>query len=261
MGFAGTDIAAAQSISYEQNGRLQTYEFKPQQGEATTGGRLTAAKPNVRSNRPAALSRGSKNIPWDEPGKISGVPGVLENSATNLPARPARTSSRYTHKGTARAAQQTGSIGSGEPDKSARHESDTGPETSNWPHASQAAVEPHEGHVRAHGSAAESLQAESTKAPDAAAEARAEIIARFRAKALAEEQRRLDVEKNRDRHARPGEPSPAALGNAEQRHAQADPDYTGAITSAPRSSAARSGKSGLKDGVCRMFFFGLLPGC
>src|SRR5215212_7721322 len=51
--------AAAQTITHEVNRRPYTYDFK-------------------RS--------GAKNIPWDEPGKIYGVPGVDDRRGTSLPA-------------------------------------------------------------------------------------------------------------------------------------------------------------------------------
>jgi hypothetical protein len=263
MGFGAIGDAAAQSIRYEKDGRPQTYEFKPQPGEATPGDRTAATRQNARSNRPTpgGLPGGRKNIPWDEPGKFSGVPGVFENSATSLPARHGTKPARHTQKGAA----QTRSAGAGEqePTRSRLGQADKEPDSNSRTHAGQ--LDADASGVPAAGirSPGEGQQAETPKA-DVAAETRAKVIEQFRARALAEEQRRLDIEKNRDRRARAGESSPAGPenGNAEQQQqVQADPDYTGTVTAAPSNAAARSEKSGLKGGVCRMVFFGLLPGC
>jgi hypothetical protein len=267
MGFAAIGGAAAQSIRYEKDGRPQTYEFKPQPGEATPGDRTAATRQNARSNRPTpgGLPGGRKNIPWDEPGKFSGVPGVFENSATSLPARHGTKPARHTQKGAA----QTRSAGAGEQEqtRSRLGQADKEPDGNSRTHASPPDAEPNgipAAGVRSHGHPGDGQQAETAKAADIAAETRAKVIEQFRARALAEEQRRLDIEKNRNRRARPGEASAAELGNGnpeQQRQVQADPDYTGTVTTAPSNAAARSEKSGLKGGVCRMLFFGLLPGC
>ena len=78
--------ALAQTIQHEVNGQPRTFDFK-QGAPAPSASGQSIATPLPRRQRPSAagLPRGPKNIPWDEPGKISGVPGVQENAATNLP--------------------------------------------------------------------------------------------------------------------------------------------------------------------------------
>src|SRR5215212_6909716 len=67
--------AAAQTITHEVNRRPYTYDFK-------------------RS--------GAKYIPWDEPGKIYGVPGVDDRRGTSLPAALSSTARKPVAAGLAR---------------------------------------------------------------------------------------------------------------------------------------------------------------
>src|SRR5688572_7537218 len=63
-------------------------EIRPVQAtEAPAADRKAETEQPVRRKQAVSteLPRGPKNIRWDEPGKLSGVPGVLENPATSLP--------------------------------------------------------------------------------------------------------------------------------------------------------------------------------
>jgi hypothetical protein len=94
------------------------------------------------------------------------------------------------------------------------------------------------------------------------AEVRAKIIAEVAAKALSEEQRRLALEKSRDRRSRHLEPaSPPAPSMAEQHPASTG--STGAAKTGTELSLDPSPQSNpnREGGICRTLFFGLLPGC
>lgn len=85
--------AVAQTITYEKDGRRHAYSFKPAEG---ANGLSDALVPNRRATltkrlAPRELPRGPKNIPWDEPGKFSGNPVVVQRSRPKAVKRPAPT--------------------------------------------------------------------------------------------------------------------------------------------------------------------------
>jgi hypothetical protein len=254
---------AAQTIRYEEGGRARTYEFNPgQQAPAED-----AANPRKRqraSTKPASgeLPRGPRNIPWDEPGKISGVPGVLENSATSLPDKRAPRHARPKHNGSA--SNKVLTSAETEPKPRARREPapqlpDAGaqaparsPGSTDIEQGARPPASTSNGHV------------ETAKTEDHSAGARAQLIEKLRASAWAEEQRRLEAERSRDRRAPGSGLRPSTEGNKETARTirvQPDPDHTGTLRAAPEDSAAAPEQPGWTRRMCRMLFFGALPGC
>jgi hypothetical protein len=214
------------------------------------------------------LPRGPKNIPWDEPGKRSGVPGVNENSATDLPADRTARAPRKAEKRPVRAAVV--SVPKADEPAPARPHAEMPARKPDIPGTAlgYAASETQHDDPRKvpvqvirvapqPQPASQSARAETAQpAPDPlATEARAKLIEQFRAKALADEQRRLQAEQSKDRHAR-------RTDQAAQPRSKGDPEVTGAVTAAPDASpAAEQTTSGLKQGVCRLLLFNLVPGC
>lgn len=291
--FAMICDAAAQTIRHDVNGQTQTYDFK-QQGSAKAPKGQATSSPRQQRPLAAELPRGPKNIPWDEPGKISGVPGVLENSSTDLPNRraaaknpsPSRRARAETHIAPAEA--EPPKQGPARIESSPRRRSEDGGEAqvrNSPPGVAKPAPSP---------APRRETPDEGTSTPEMAkarsddAEARAKIIAEATARARAEEQRRLELERSKDRHARRVEPQ--ATGEATVRPgetpSQPDPASTGAIgmlrkphhtdqppasnpgdvqstqpTAFVASDEARSASSSWKDRVCKTLFFGALPGC
>jgi len=235
--------AAAQVITHEVNGRPYTYDFK----------------------RQSALAQRSsaKNIPWDEPGKIRGVPGVDDRRGTSLPpalttraSKPVamgqprtRTSSRQKRDGQSGEAAQseTAEVPVRTPDDALRRKHlETDP-----------AVDRAQGfHQPADGTPATGKDTPSTRNDEA--EIRAKIISDSAAKALAYEQRRLALERSRDRRAPYSEArSSPVLPETEQ-----DPATTGTLASGtparaePVLAPETRANADRKGGICRLLFFG-----
>ncbi len=253
--------AAAQTIRYEEGGRARTYEFKPgQQGAAQE-----AANPRKRqraSTKPASgdLPRGPRNIPWDEPGTISGVPGVLENSATSLPEKRAPRVARPKHNGGSSSKVVTGAA---EMEPKPRGRREPPPQL---PDASAKALvhSPGQKDIEQGAAPTRNGQAETARTEDHNAEARAQLIEKLRASAWAEEQRRLEAERSRDRRALSSGPRPSVEANTETARpigVQPDPDHTGTLTALSQGGAVAAEQPGWMRRMCRMVFFGALPGC
>jgi hypothetical protein len=258
-------LGAAAAQSDGNDGRPYR-EFKAQAAtEAPAADQAAASEPSAARSRPVRteLPRGAKNIPWDEPGKLSGVPGVLENSETDLPATHAR-AARKAERRRARAAETAATVEDvaaprAQPERSVRRHDPPAHALSYAP-TQQDDNEPRKVPVQiirvspeAHPQAARADAQDATDA--AAAQARAKLIEQFRAKALAEEKRRLEAEQSRDRFARRADA-------AAPPRSKSDPDITGAVTTAPEAEPAPQQKtSGLMQGMCRMLFFNILPGC
>ena len=221
--------AAAQTITHEVNGRPYTYDFK-------------------RS--------GAKNIPWDEPGKIYGVPGVDDRRGTSLPAALSRTARKPVAAGLARTRTPAGQSG----DAAQHDKAEVRVRTPDLPFSGKQ-VETLPATDRAQG-----LQQPAVTSPPFAkdtlsadeAEIRAKIIADSAAKALAEEQRRLALEKSRDRRAPYSEArSSSVLPVTEQ-----DPATTGTLASGtlgraePVLAPETRASTDRKGGICRLLFFG-----
>lgn len=263
--------AAAQSDGSDGRPYMGRPQPQPLAEAPAVEQRTAAEQPAPRSRRARTeLSRGAKNIPWDEPGKLSGVPGVMENSATDLPSahsdRPARKAEkrrvrtaaepppRVEHPAPARA----------RPERSAQRPDLPADALGYTATRQEDSSEPRKVPVEVIRVPAQPPQAAGARAETpqpasdaAAAEARARLIEQFRAKALAEEQHRLQAEQSRDRHARRADPVQTA-----QPRAKGDPEVTGAVTTASETSSVPEQKtSGLKQGVCRMLLFNLVPGC
>ena len=213
------------------------------------------------------LPRGPKNIPWDEPGKRSGVPGVMENSATDLPATRAAHAPGKTEKRPVRAVAVP--VPKAEEAAPARARAERSGQKHDIPAkalgyaATEQQEEPRKVPVEVIRVAPQPpSQSARTETPQStsdpvAAETRAKLIEQFRAKALAEEQRRMQAEQSRDRHARRAD-------QTAQPRSKGDPEITGAVTAAPDADAelaAQPKTSGLKQGVCRLLLFNLVPGC
>ena len=281
--------ASAQTIQHEVNGQPRTFDFR-QGAPATSAARQPIAAPLPRRQQPAGagLPRGPKNIPWDEPGKISGVPGVQENAATNLPAVRGTAARARRARTEARVEEAAGSM----PQPVESHRPDG---------AAEARIRQGQPAALTTPEAAETLKATAAPVPrrdspdnaptpaEAArlreeAEAKARIIADARARALAEEQRRLDLERSKDRHARrldqppageatgrpaaPPQPDPAATGTiaASRPSGRAEPlgarpDEAPSSATALMSTETPPATSSWKDGLCRKVFFGIMPGC
>ena len=241
--------AAAQTIQSDGAGQPRTFEFTSA-GKIVEAGDKSARRSGGRraARSGPELPRGPKNIPWDEPGKVSGVPGVLDNPATDLPQRSARPRRQHAVRSPA-----------AEP-----HEAPASP--------AQAAV-PHSAAQKDAGTAtpvvtqslprrdpdgpavSSSATEESVKAAAEEAEARARVIERLKAAALAEEQRRLEAEKSRDRFRRGSGPRPSDLSQASAPQRAPEPDHTGTVAAAPEiAPAAKTG--GWVDRVCRLILFG-----
>jgi hypothetical protein len=257
--FALAGGTSAQTIRYEEGGRQQTYDFTSGQQASTREG--ANARKRERSTRPTRgdLPRGPKNIPWDEPGKISGVPGVLENSATSLPEKSSlRRARRKENRGPK---VLTGS--ETEHKLQARQEPPPQPPDASAKAPSHGPGQKDFGEPGGRPTALTSnAQTDTARAEDHNAETRAKLIEKPRASAWAEEQRRLEAEKSRDRHAPSSVPRPTNESTKEAGRAtriQPDPDHTGAVTAA--QDTARPERSGWMRGACRMLFFGALPGC
>jgi hypothetical protein len=220
--------AAAQTITHEVNGRPYTYDFK-------------------RS--------GAKNLPWDEPGKIYGVPGVDDRRGTSLPAALTTTARKPVAAGQTRVR-----IPVGQGSDAAQHDkAEVRVSTRDLPLPGKRETLPATDRAQGHQPAvtSPSLGKDALSADEA--EIRAKIIADSAAKALAEEQRRLAVEKSRDRRAPYSEarsssalpvvtgPDPATTGTI----ASATPDRDEPVLAPePRASTDRKG------GICRLLFFG-----
>jgi hypothetical protein len=258
-------LGGAVAQSDGSDGRPYRGNPQPQPvAEASSVEQNAATEQPAARRRPARteLPRGLRNIPWDEPGKVSGVPGVMENSATDLPTTGGARTVRKTESRRPRAAERTApkveepAAARVRPERVVRRPdigtkalsyTATGDEETSVPRKVPVQVIRVSPEPPAHSARAEAAVA----APDA--EARAKLIEQFRAKALAEERRRLEAEQSRDRHAR---------AQAAQPRSKSDPEVTGAVTAAPETAASEQQKtSGLKQGVCRMLFFGILPGC
>lgn len=281
--------AQAQTIRHEVDGRAHTYEFK----QSTSDGRRTPTKAQASGKGraiTAELPRGPKNLPWDEPGKISGLPGVQENERTSLPIRSKRRGhgepraasiiERVDVPVRKRAGTESGSLLS-------PLEGADAPPIRRLPR--NVAEDP----VQTQGQTLAPRQEGAlddgrTKARADEAEARAKMIAEARDRALAQEQKRLDLERRRDR-ARPSEPLSASLpshqstpqpqqepastgsiatGRTGHAAAAIGGDQSGAQTQADRTALnpaatppALPGTPTWKDGVCRLLFFGAVKGC
>jgi hypothetical protein len=235
--FAYVSGAAAQTIRYEENGQQRTFQFK--NSEVSGAG----TKP-----RQGDLPRGPKNTPRDAPGKISGVPGVLENPATNLPENLAARRNKLSRKRTLPKNAVATEVEQPPRPRPRRPE----------PAAPSADVR-HVDDPKAPPSGPELSQSPTTSALEES-EARSRMIEQFRARALMEEQRRLESERSRDRHAQ--SPRGPATTEIEKQQAQATQ-----IVSAPAGSSigddpgARPNQPGWRQSICRMLFFGALPGC
>jgi len=218
--FVTTPISA-QTIRYEQNGRQETYDLK--------------------SGKHSQLSRERTKIPWDEPGKISGVPGVLENRATDLPEkRKARAT--LTHRG--RTPSPTTSVATKQRPQIAKPASRK-PKHSTPEGAEEAVVA-----VSPTPPEPPTLNAEYGR------EAQAKMIAQFKARALAEEQRRFEVERNTDRHARVQLAPERQADRSPAIQTTAGPDY-----GIPSVTDAHPTRPRWKQSICRLLFFGGLRGC
>lgn len=249
--------AAAQTVGYD----IMRQGHASVSSEGRRPQARTEGSSRHRTSR-AELPRGSKNIFRDEPGKIIGVPGVDDNPATDLPA------TRFTHtkKHSNRRARahstrlpvaenreltspQRGAPLTGEDASETVGQRSTGPETTRTPDPSVGSQKSPRGIERY----------PSAQADDA--EVRAKIIADLAAKALAEEQQRLALERSRDRRSQLKRSSPSAPPFPEH-----DPATTAASIAgenareAPLNSPPRSRSDGVA-GVCRLLFFGVLPGC
>jgi hypothetical protein len=234
--------AAAQTITHDVNGRPYTYDFKRQgQGQSALAQRSS-----------------SKNIPWDEPGKISGVPGVDDRRGTNLPPalttaarKPAATDQLRTPTAT-RERQDRHSGGAAQSEKV-----EVRAKTSDdafWPKhletnpAVQRAQGFHQPVVRSP-AAKDTLSTQND-----GADIRAKVIAESAAKALAEEQRRLALEKSRDRQT----PYLEARSSPVLSEAEQGPATTGTIAAGVPGPAepALAPASRASTGICRLLFFG-----
>jgi hypothetical protein len=264
--------AAAQTISHDVNGRAYTYDFKrqaqaslPSEGQARPTPTKGSPKPRPSGTE---LPRGPRNIPWDEPGKILGVPGVDDNPATNLSI--ARSNAA---KKPASARQVRVQAPSGRDHVSERREA--APEGGALLNA-KAPDDALSRNPRGVTPKTNQTQGPSEVIPDSPpaierspapqldeAEVRAKIIAEAAAKALSEEQRRLALERSRDRRSRHLEPASSSAPSLTEQH-PASTGSTGAakatdtelsLDPSPQSNPNREG------GVCRTLFFGLLPGC
>jgi len=288
--------AAAQTIRHEVNGRAHTYEFKqPVQDGVPPDRRRSPAKGAGKSRAlMAELPRGTKNIPWDEPGRGGGLPGVHKNDRTSLPVRPRRAKRPLSAErsravsGVEGAEVPVGKRAGTETEipKSRVEGADDPPLSGHQMDATGAAIL-----MRGHTLAPrqeDALDEGRAKARADEAEARAKMIAEARDRALAQEQRRLEIERKRDR-ARPQEPlsapdpsnpalppllqqEPASTGSigagrASHTAAMSGGDPNGAQTPAGGAplpvdpTSAPSGSPTWKDGVCRLLFFGAVKGC
>jgi hypothetical protein len=286
MGLGG---AGAQSIRHEVNGQAYTYDFK-QQRSAAGPDAVVAQAPRKPRSRAAEPSRG-QGIPWDEPGKISGVPGVLENTATSLPVqRAGRASSDARRTRAARVAPDAQNPADAKekegqtPDAPSPHRAEPGADAHVRPSQTAEPVRPAPAQAPRQGPLQDAAAAaDVAKARSDEAEARARIIAEAKARALAEEQRRIEIERSKDRHVRRAEPPAPAAASAGP-ESPADPASTGAITAsrkpAPDAAGAKASDapvsrtadlsqsaettpeqpSSWKSSVCRTLFFGML-GC
>ena len=282
--------ALAQTIQHEVNGQPRTFDFK-QGAPAPSASGQSIATPLPRRQRPSAagLPRGPKNIPWDEPGKISGVPGVQENAATNLPGVRGKASRAQRARTEARVEEGAGSasqaVESRRPDGGVDARIRQGQSDPLTPPEAAETFKPAAAPIPRRDSPDNApTPAEAARLREEA-EAKARIIADARARALAEEQRRLDLERSKDRHAR--RPDQQSAGEATARPAapaQPDPPSTGTIpasrpsargepplgtrpdeapssTTALMSTETPPATSSWKDGLCRKVFFGIMPGC
>jgi hypothetical protein len=233
--------ASAQRITYEADGRTRTYDFN----QPTTDKK--AGRPTARS-RSAELPRGPKNLPWEEPGKLTGDSRVQE-SGTTLQLKRLRRAARQSRK--------KGRIEEAQRSRSETQKTSTGLPTQDRRGASGPEVEAH-----TQVPASPQSNRPTERAPeisDAQSEIRARIISEAVARASAEEQRRLDLEKKRDPRLRRSEPQERS-NEMLPATTQADPATTGAIgykASKPLEEPVR----GKWSGACRLLFFGALPGC
>jgi hypothetical protein len=233
--FAFVSGSAAQTIRYEQGGRLETYDFK--------------------SGQRSDLPRGPTNIPWDEPGKVTGVPGVLEKPATSLRGK------RNVQRVRPRKKDDASDRRSGD---EAKHQSRVRAGRAEVRDRTLKARSNGQGHVggRDMGSPHQPPSKQQTASAANEAEARAKIIEQFRANALAQEQRRLEAERSGDRHL--GGMPPIIEVQSEQAGAieiRPDPGQTSGVFTGQSDSTPRSNRPSWKRSVCRMLLFGVLPGC
>jgi hypothetical protein len=234
------DGAAAQTITHEVNGRPAKFDFKPQ-----------------GQSGPARAQHA--------PGIISGVPGVDDNRGTHLPsARPAPARNPVpfdrgltpappvTRAQTAPPTTPSPARGN-PPSKEKPRVPVRAPEAA---HLREPSRVDHSETPRPR--TPEALPARTLPPPSTEdAEIRAKIIAEMAAKALAEEQRRLALERARDRRGRHAEPdsSPAPV-------AERVPDTTGttgagvAGAADPASNALVQPSSNKTGVICRWLFFG-----
>jgi hypothetical protein len=218
--FAFVSGSAAQTIRYEQGGRLETYDFK--------------------SGQRRDLPRGPTNIPWDEPGKITGVPGVLEKPSTSLQEK--RNVQRVRPRKRDDASDRR--LGA-----DAKHQSRVRAGRAEVRHRTLKARSKGQDHVggRDMGSPHQPAGKQHTASAANEAEARAKIIAHFRANALAQEQRRLEAERSRDRHLGSSGMPPIIEVQSEQAGAaeiRPDPGQSSGVFTGQSDSAPRSNRPG-----------------
>ena len=281
---AVVEDAAAQRITHERDGRNYTYDFSQQsQSTASLEGQHGRRKTRVPWKPPQyarPLARGPKNIPWDEPGRNEGVPG-LGGSSRSLSLSSAAPQRHPSGRGSVRA--DGAPVRSEEPgDRDVKPSAESGPR-SQEPAGEARSYRGMETVGRDHidGSATSGVRAsradelpDASKAQGAAPEERAKTIAEAKLRALAEEQRRLEREKSRDRHARQSGPRSSSHNAKASSRDLTDPDTTGAIAGSPMSADTDGSKTATttlaqpvpagrvwKHGVCRAILFGMMPGC
>ena len=259
--------AAAQRITHEVGGKQHTYEFNQRNDQGARSERQPGRKKSQAPWKPQyapPLARGPKNIPWDEPGRNAGVPGLDKNPRSLSASRAAsreHPSGRGPVQADGRPESRDDSGIQASVERPPRGEFVTGDApTATAPrggalerdHIGATAPNSHEaGRIRE--------QAGVAKPQDANAEKHAEIIAEARSRASAEEQRRLERERSRDRHERPAEPRPRVDGTGPVALDPADPATTGAI--APRAAQPAPARPAWRSGICRAILFGMLPDC
>jgi hypothetical protein len=245
LGWLGmVDFALAQRITYEADGRARTYEFnqppnKPQARRAAS------------TSRSVELPRGPKNLPWEEPGKLSGNSGVRE-SGTTLELRRLRRASGHSRKERIQPEAQRS--------RSETQKTSTVSPAKDRPLASGAEAEMHNPITTSPQSSRSNER--TPEMLEAQAETRAKIISEAMARASAEEQRRSDLEKRRDPRLRRSELLERDDSELKRQSTQVDPATTGAIGSKASSKPVEGTAPGKwKSGACRLLFFGVLPGC
>jgi hypothetical protein len=251
--------AAAQTIHYEQDGQHRTFQFKQNSAPETT--------------RQGELPRGPKNIPWDEPGKMSGIQGLPENPAMSVSEK---VSTRRVNLKKKRAALEAAA----RPVKSGKNtaaratparersgsEKAIPAETKQQPKRRAQRLEPTEKPLQLrHSDPAASLRTQPTTQfqPTGALDEpqnRAKIIEQWRASSAAEEQRRLENETRRGHLAQSsGLPSSRDVQEEQVRTTQIGPEPASSGPDGGR--AAQTKKPEWRRSICRILFFGALRGC